>query len=79
MICAFGTCADQPEIFCEGDFESCPDIDSVSQECVEFPLNCHDAPLCNESIDFCPKKTPASSPAACKEARFNDCTIDDCN
>ncbi len=40
--------------------------------------NCHDAPLCNEALGVCPKKTPASSPNACREARGNSCTIDNC-
>jgi hypothetical protein len=51
----------------------------IDGECVlDLPGNCHDTPLCNEGLGVCPKKTPASSPNACKEARFNGCTIDSC-
>lgn len=77
--CVFGTCASEPEIYCDGDAGDCPLFEDEPQECIPFPGNCHDAVLCNEAIDICPKKTPASSPKTCREARGNDCTIDSCN
>jgi len=77
--CAFGTCAEDPSLNCGGDFGGCPDILDEPQECVDFPTNCHSAVLCNEELGICPKGGPASSSAACREARGNDCTIDDCN
>ncbi len=76
--CAKGTCEAQPELYCGGAFGSCPDYLSAPQACVRFPDNCHDQPLCNEGLGFCPNKTPASSSSACREARKNDCTIDSC-
>jgi len=52
----------------------------IDGSCVEdLPGNCHETPLCNEGLGVCPKSTPASSPKACQEARFNNCTIDSCN
>jgi hypothetical protein len=51
----------------------------IGDECVKDILgNCHDAPLCNEALGVCPKSTKASSPFACKEAKFNSCSIDSC-
>jgi len=77
--CALGTCANDPSLHCGSAYGSCPDVNALPQECVDFANSCHDADLCNEDIGVCPTKTPASSPKACKEARFNDCTIDSCN
>jgi len=76
--CATGTCESQPEIACGGDHGSCPDFNALPQACIPFENNCHSQEMCNELIDFCPKNTPASSPKACQEARFDDCTIDSC-
>jgi hypothetical protein len=75
--CALGTCENQPEIPCGDESGSCPDFMAAPQDCVPFEGNCHASPLCNEGF-FCPKKTPASSPKACREARHNGCTIDSC-
>jgi hypothetical protein len=51
----------------------------IDDVCVfDLEGNCHAAALCNEDLGVCPKKTAASSPAACKEARANSCTIDSC-
>ncbi|MFN2426022.1 MAG: hypothetical protein ABR587_06205 [Candidatus Binatia bacterium] len=77
--CAFGTCAEQADVNCGGDFGDCPLFEDSPQECVNFPGNCHDAVLCNEELGICPKGGPASSPQACREARGNSCTIDDCD
>ncbi|MFN2375181.1 MAG: hypothetical protein ABR538_01505 [Candidatus Binatia bacterium] len=77
--CAKGTCESQPHLYCGEDYGSCPDFDALPQACVNFPGNCHDTPLCNEGLGFCPKSGPASSPKACREARHNGCTIDSCN
>ena len=76
--CAFGTCETQTTINCGGDAGDCPNIGDVAQPCIAFVANCHASAMCNESIDFCPKQTAASSTGACKEARFNECTIDSC-
>ena len=76
--CAFGTCAGDGE-YCGGDFGDCGLFMDAPQDCVDFPGNCHDQVLCNEDIGVCPKAAPASSSSACREARGNDCTIDDCN
>src|SRR6185369_1046499 len=77
--CATGTCPNEQVLtYCGGDFGACPLINEVAQDCVAFENNCHAQAMCNEEINFCPKNTPASSPKACQEARFDDCTIDDC-
>jgi hypothetical protein len=77
--CAKGTCAEQPDLYCGKDYGACPSIDETPQDCVAFEDNCHDSALCKEPIGVCPKSTPASSPKACQEARFNECTIDSCD
>ena len=68
---------------CSGDGELCDedaDCDQTDpQTCDLFPNNCHDAEVCNEELGVCPKGGGAGSSGACKEARGNDCTIDDCN
>ncbi len=69
-----GTCETQTAIVCDVN-TPCPDL---PQDCIPFEGNCHSAEMCNEGIGFCPKQTPASSPAACREARFDTCTIDAC-
>lgn len=76
--CATGMCAETAD-YCGGDFGECPLYMDEPQECVPLPGNCHSAALCNEDLGVCPKKTPASSSRACREAKGNDCTIDDCN
>ena len=76
--CATGTCESQPELVCGGEYGSCPDFNALPQACIAFANNCHAQEVCNEGLGFCPKKTPASSSSACREARFNECTIDSC-
>ncbi len=77
--CVFGNCSVSGEL-CGGGADDCPDINAVPQSCVDFIGNCHDAEFCQEAIGVCPDKVgPASSPRACKEARANDCTIDECS
>jgi hypothetical protein len=75
--CAKGTCENDSE-FCGGDFDDCGD----EVECVPFEDSCARQPLCSEDNEaeatICPKPGPASSPKTCKEARHNDCTIDNC-
>ncbi|HEY2772667.1 MAG TPA: hypothetical protein VGK20_01315 [Candidatus Binatia bacterium] len=82
-----GSCPSLPQACtqggtCEVDTQTACDINTpcpnVPQTCVPFEGNCHAAEMCNEGIGFCPKNTPASSPHACQEARFDDCTIDSC-
>jgi hypothetical protein len=79
--CVTGTCEEDPEIFCRSD-EDCPLVNDLAQECVDFEDNCADERICSEELDsdaqICPTKRRASSVAACKEARQNECTIDDC-
>jgi len=76
--CAYGTCAEDPTVYCGGDYGDCPLFLEEPQECEPFPGNCHSAALCNEALGVCPKNTPASSSSACREARGNSCTIDSC-
>jgi hypothetical protein len=77
--CAFGNCSITNEL-CGGGAGECDPVNEVSQTCVEFPDNCHDAEFCNEDIGICPDSTgPASSSRACREARKNACTIESCN
>jgi hypothetical protein len=68
---------------CSEDGSACNedgDCDQNSpQTCELFPNNCHQAQVCNEEVGVCPKKTPAGSSGACREARGNECTIDGCN
>ncbi len=72
--CVFGYCESNPGQGCGGDNGNCPG----GGDCVPFDENCHNAPLCNEGLGVCPKKAPASSVKACREAKGNDCTIDSC-
>jgi hypothetical protein len=52
----------------------------IDGQCVlELPGNCHDQLLCNEGLGVCPKKAPASSVKACRQAKANSCTIDSCS
>jgi hypothetical protein len=74
--CGLGTCSDEGDA-CDEDADC--DQSGDPQTCDLFPNNCHDAELCNEELGVCPKSGPAGSAGACKEARANDCTIDDCN
>jgi hypothetical protein len=76
--CATGTCQNQPSVFCGGDFGDCPLLNGLTQACITFPGNCESAALCNHDINFCPASSPASSTDACKQARFDQCTIDSC-
>jgi hypothetical protein len=73
--CGAGTCSDDGEA-CDEDAD-CDQTDP--QTCELFPNNCHDAELCNEELGVCPKGGPAGSSGACKAARSNECTIDECN
>jgi hypothetical protein len=80
--CARGTCEADSEELCGGDFADCPLIGDEEQDCIDFEDSCADVPLCSEDLDaeamICVKSGPASSPKTCREARHNDCTIDDC-
>jgi hypothetical protein len=77
--CALGTCSVTGEL-CGADAGACPLVNDVPQGCDEFPGNCHDAEFCQEAIDVCPERLgPASSSKACREAKRNDCTIDECD
>jgi hypothetical protein len=73
--CGLGVCSDDGEV-CDEDLD-CDQTDP--QTCELFPNNCHDAEVCNEELGVCPKSGPAGSSSACKAARSNSCTIDDCN
>jgi hypothetical protein len=80
--CATGTCAEDASQYCGGDFGDCPLLGAEEQDCVRFADNCASQPLCSDdseaAAEICPKPGPASSPKTCREARHNDCTIDDC-
>jgi hypothetical protein len=80
--CAKGTCEEDPETYCGSDFGDCPLVLDEEQDCVPFEDSCARQPLCSEDLDaeatICPKPGAASSPKTCKEARHNECTIDDC-
>lgn len=75
--CEKGTCEVDTDVYCSDD-EDCPD----EQACVVFEDACTREDLCSEDLTsaakVCPKKGPASSPKICKDARKNDCTIDNC-
>ncbi|MFN2426803.1 MAG: hypothetical protein ABR587_10215 [Candidatus Binatia bacterium] len=76
--CAKGTCEGDGVTYCGADFDGCPD----EQDCVRFEDSCAGEAICSEDLDapaqICPKPGRASSPKTCKEARHNECTIDDC-
>jgi hypothetical protein len=80
--CAKGTCEEDTETYCGADYGDCPLLGDQEQDCVPFEDSCARQPLCSEDNDaeatICPKPGPASSPKTCREARHNDCTIDDC-
>jgi hypothetical protein len=79
--CAIGKC-DVTDELCGSDSGPCPAIPMVTfpilQTCGRFPGNCRDEGFCQEGLEVCPPRTPASSSQACKEARRDQCTIDDC-
>lgn len=55
-------------------------FDPDSKECVYLEGNCHEQPLCDSPIAgmcFDPPG-PATSSRECRQAKANDCTIDDC-
>jgi hypothetical protein len=80
--CAKGTCEEDPETFCGSDYGDCPLVGDEEQDCVPFEDSCARQPICSEDLDapatICPKPGAASSPKTCKEARHNECTIDNC-
>ena len=75
--CVKGTCDGDDVTNC-GSEEDCPD----GIDCVRFADSCAEEAVCSEDLDapatICPKPGPASSPKTCREARHNECTIDDC-
>jgi hypothetical protein len=123
--CATGTCEDDPEELCGGDFGACEDDDengaglaaSISangqnrgkghgngqgngpdtggndvggedddledDDCEAFEDNCADARLCNTDTDadaeLCLGKLRPTLKQECREARRNQCTIDQCD
>jgi len=76
--CAKGTCEGDSKVLCGADYGDCAD----ASDCVKFEDACTRTELCNEDLDapasICPQSLAASSPKACREARQNDCTIDQC-
>lgn len=79
--CAYGTC-DVSRDFCGGDYGTCPPIGVVGfpllQVCERFSDNCRDERFCQEGLEVCPGRLPPSGRSACRDAKRNDCTIDDC-
>jgi hypothetical protein len=80
--CAYGKC-DVTDEYCGSDFGACPPIANITfpilQTCKRFPGNCRDEKFCQEGLEICPARTPASGSRACREAKNNDCTIDSCS
>lgn len=79
--CALGTCESEAKLSCGASYGDCPDFDEAPQACVPFEGNCSAEEFCQE-LDapalVCPQKKRATSPKTCRDARKNDCTIDDC-
>lgn len=74
--CATGTCASDPGELCGGDFDSCSE-----EECIDFDDSCAGARLCQASdaeVRLCGHKLVPRNQKVCREARRNQCTIDDC-
>ena len=80
--CAYGHC-DVTDELCGGEYGVCPPISVITfpilQVCERFPDNCRDEKFCNESLGVCPTHLRVTSHAACKEAKRNSCTIEDCS
>jgi cysteine-rich repeat protein len=87
--CATGTCESDPEQLCGGDFGSCPgsdedddDGEEDEEECVAFDDNCADRRLCQNSdaeARLCGRRLVPRNQKVCRDARNNQCTIDECN
>ncbi|MFN2375262.1 MAG: hypothetical protein ABR538_01915, partial [Candidatus Binatia bacterium] len=79
--CSYGTCDVTGEL-CGGGYGPCPPVASIPfpilQVCERYPDNCRDEEFCQEGLDICPERAPVSSGRACKEAKRNECTIDNC-
>jgi len=80
--CAKGSCAEDSETLCGGDYGDCPAVGDAPQDCERFEDSCAAGDLCTTDLtvkaEICPDKTRASSAKACQEARRNTCTIDSC-
>jgi cysteine-rich repeat protein len=87
--CATGTCESDPEELCGGDFGFCSadengdDADDDEEdECIGFDDNCADARLCQSSeaeVRLCGRRLVPRNNRVCKDARSNQCTIDECD
>ena len=81
-LCAYGDC-DVTHEPCGGDYGTCPPINVIGfpllQVCERFADNCRDESFCAPALEVCPDRLPNSGTRACKEAKKNDCTIDDCS
>jgi len=81
-LCAYGKC-DVTREPCGGDYGTCPPINVIGfpllQVCERFADNCRDESFCAPALEVCPDRLPNSGTRACKEAKKNDCTIDDCS
>ena len=86
--CAIGRCNITGQL-CGGDSGLCPPITLVThvvfQTCGHFDDNCRDERFCNAGLnipagcdDNSSQNLSRSSSAACREAKDNECTIDDC-
>jgi hypothetical protein len=68
--CFTGTCGNDGVTLCNGS------TNCGTFQCVNFPSNCHDRPLCNQTLGVCFNDPgPAGSPNECNNARDNMCTI----
>ena len=81
--CAYGNC-DLTGKLCGGEYRTCPPLAvgvgiPTLQVCERFSDSCRNEPFCQEVLDICPSRLPVTSGDACKEARGNACTIDNCS
>jgi hypothetical protein len=68
--CFTGTCGNDGVTLCNGS------TDCGGLQCVNFPSNCHDRPLCNQTLGVCFNAPgPAGSSNECNSAIGNMCTI----
>jgi hypothetical protein len=86
--CSYGDCNITGEL-CGGDYGACPPVSLIThivfQKCERFEGNCRDELFCNTGLDVprgCDENSSnhihVTSSDACKDAKDNDCTIDDC-
>jgi hypothetical protein len=80
-LCALGSC-DVTRAPCGAEYGQCQPFPTVTfpilQVCKRFEGNCRDEDFCNPGLDICPTNFKGGSSEACKEAKHDQCTIDQC-